>query len=247
MLTLLAGGLRVRAWVALRRVSRRLNVLSEEASQHGFVGERRRAMKQRERRDLRWCWGLVALGLFASACARTPSQVSPASSPPAVPKTQAVEREAPASPTPPQAPAKPAPVEQQVHFPLQGSFALAGPPDAASPVSIVSFGLTLLERQEPGKAAAFFLEAADLEGAASRGNEFRIASVAAAAASYLQAGEIPAFQETAARLRQELNRFQAAAPEPRIALILAIDDRLRGVKGQAVPLLPWPVQELLRQ
>jgi len=196
---------------------------------------------------VRYEW-LVALLLLASACAAPKAQapVSATPSPPA-PQAQAVTPEASPSSPPAPPPVRPAPLEQQVHFPLLGSFALAGPPDPDNPVSLVAFGLALLERQEPGKAAAFFLEAADLEGAASRGNEFRIASVAAAAAAYLQAGEVPAFQETAARLRQELNRFQAAAPEPRIALILAIDDRLRGVKGQAVPLLPWPVQELLRQ
>lgn len=195
---------------------------------------------------------LIALPLLFGACAGTPSQVPnqvpvSTSSPPPVARPQAMESKAPASAPPTQPSAKPAPLEQQVLFPLQGSFARAGIPDPASPISLVIFGLALLERNEPAKAAAFFLEAADLDGAASRGNEFRVACVAAAAAAYLQAGEVQRFQETAARLRLELDRFQAAAPDPKIALILAIADKLRGVRGATIPQLPWPVQELLSQ
>ncbi len=213
---------------------------------------------------------LLGLWLVAGACAAATKQaVSPPTPPagggrvlPVVPTQPPVQ---PWSPLPPpvgsqagggapasqgarlEPPASAPRSERQVHFPVQSSFANAGTPDPASPLSLVTFGLALLERNEPAKAAAFFIEAADLEGAASRGNDFRIACVAAAAAAYLQAGDLPSFQETAARLRLELDRFQAAAPDPKIALILAIADKLRGVRGPAAPQLPWPVQELLRQ
>lgn len=146
---------------------------------------------------------------------------------------------------------RPAAVETQrtnsreVSFPLErrGSFY----PEDKHPETLAQFALGLAEKGEATKAAAFFLEAADSEGAGSRWNRFRIASVAAAAALYLEAGEIERFQETASRLRREMDRYQIAAAEPEISLLLAISDKLSGKSPMLSPQIPWPVKELFRE
>ncbi len=134
---------------------------------------------------------------------------------------------------------------REVTFPLEKS--QLPYPDTKQPESIAQFALGLAEKGEATKAAAFFLEAADTEGADSKWNRFRIACVAAAGALYLEAGEIQSFQKSVARLRGEMDRYQIAASEPEIALLLAISDKLTGRHTAVSPQIPWAVRELLEE
>ena len=145
---------------------------------------------------------------------------------------------------------KPAPVRiqkisgREVTFPQADFQGL--PPDHKRPETLVQFALGVAERGEAAKAAAFFLEAADSEGAGSRWNHFRIECVAAAATLYLEAGDIQRFQETVTRLREELDRFRIGYTEPEIAVLLAIDDRLAGRPAVLPRQIPWPIRDLFQ-
>ncbi len=134
---------------------------------------------------------------------------------------------------------------REVTYPLETSQPIS--PEHNQPEALAQFALGLAEKGEAAKAAAFFLEAADSEGADSRWNRFRIACVAAAATLYLEAGQIQHFNEAVARLRGEMDRFQIAASEPEIALLLAIDDKLAGRPVVISTQIPWPVRDLFRE
>lgn len=136
-------------------------------------------------------------------------------------------------------------ISREVTFPLERRG--LNYPDDKRPETLAQFALGLAEKGEATKAAAFFLEAADSEGADSRWNRFRIVSVAAAAALYLEAGEIERFQESVTRLCKEMDRYQIAAAEPEINLLLAIDDKLAGRPAVVSPEIPWSVRELFRE
>jgi hypothetical protein len=90
------------------------------------------------------------------------------------------------------------------------------------PKALVMFALTLVEKQEFQQAASFFLEAADLPSTTSLRNEFRLTALAAAASCYLQAGDLDAFRRVVQRLRDGMDRFQAATLQPELAVLLAI-------------------------
>lgn len=135
--------------------------------------------------------------------------------------------------------------ERKVTFPIENEGSMM--PDGNHPEMLVAFALRLADKGEPAKAAAFLLEAADSRVAHSRANEFRIASVAAAASLYLEAGEIGSFHDAVSRLRREMDRFQIAAVEPAFAVLLAISDKLAGRKPEISLQIPWPVRDLFRE
>jgi hypothetical protein len=150
----------------------------------------------------------------------------------------------PTSPVAVQAP-KPGPrvpvAHREVTFPLE-----VQAPDAKRPETVAQFALKLAERGDDGKAAGFLVEAADGPGADSEGNAFRIACLSAAAALYLRSGELKPFQEVAARLHKELDRYQAAAAPPTVAVLLAIAATLDG-KRTDVTHIPPGVRALFRE
>lgn len=125
------------------------------------------------------------------------------------------------------------------------------PPQAAvddpkDPQQVVLLALALVDRQEFRQAAAFFLEAAQLERAKSLRNEFRIATLAAAASALLQAGDLVEFQQVVERLKKMLDRFQLAALPPEVAVLLAIADRRQGTIVRLPATLAYPVRELFQ-
>ncbi len=133
---------------------------------------------------------------------------------------------------------------REVTFPLKNSQDIT--PDHEQPETIVQFAIDLAEKGEAEKAASFFLEVADSKRADSRWNRFRIECVAAAASLYFQIGNLKRFHETVTRLRGELDRFQLASAEPEIAILLAIDDELRGRAARLPREIPWFVRDLFR-
>jgi hypothetical protein len=90
------------------------------------------------------------------------------------------------------------------------------------PKALVMFALTLVEKQKFQQAASFFLEVADLPSTTSLRNAFRLTALAAAASCYLQAGDMDAFRRVVQRLRDGMDRFQAATLQPELAVLLAI-------------------------
>lgn len=116
--------------------------------------------------------------------------------------------------------------------------------EPTDPKVLVTFALTLVEKQEFQQAASFFLEAADVPSAASLRNEFRLATLAAAASCYLQAGDMDAFRRVAERLREGMDRFQAATLQPELAVLLAIAMQGRGDGSNLPATVPLAVRHL---
>ena len=110
--------------------------------------------------------------------------------------------------------------------------------------SLVLFALKLEKKQKFAEAAAFFHEAAALQENSSRVSHFRLSCLGAAAVCWLKAGEEKEFQNTAASIREDLNRFQEADLPDKLSLLLAISERLKGRSPQLDPSLPQAVKTL---
>lgn len=134
---------------------------------------------------------------------------------------------------------------RMVTFPLVKAERLS--PDPKQPETLVQLALDLAEKGEHVKAAALFLEAAQSKGAGSKDNDFRVATLAASASEFLQAGELQAFDDTVKRLRNEMDRFRTVSAEPEISVLLAISDKLAGRKPEISMQVPWAVRDLFRE
>ena len=129
--------------------------------------------------------------------------------------------------TPKQAETPPLMESQDVSFPKEMDFARElRVTDKNDPKQLVNFALSLSQRGRHLQAAEFLNDAADRF--ASSENEFGVACRAAAANELLQANDLPAFRETVARLRREMNRFQLAGADESLATVLSLGDLSAG-------------------
>jgi hypothetical protein len=116
---------------------------------------------------------------------------------------------------------------QEVAFPKEMDFARElRVTDKNDPRQLVNFALSLSQRGRHLQAAEFLNDAADRF--TSSENEFGVACRAAAANELLQANDLPAFRETVARLRREMNRFQLAGADESLATVLSLGDLASG-------------------
>jgi hypothetical protein len=90
----------------------------------------------------------------------------------------------------------------------------------------VVFALSLAARTRHVSAGDFFVQnAVRFE---SRGQDFEVACLAAAANEYLKAGELTKFRTTVRQLRTAANRYQIAGAGPELSALLSLGDIASG-------------------
>ncbi len=119
--------------------------------------------------------------------------------------------------------------------------------DAHNPEQIVRVALVLAARGAYARAAALFLNAADLPQTDSVDNAFRIAALGAAASSFIQAGDTAAFQQTVSRLRIALSVFQLATLPAELTVLLSLEAAMRDAPSDLNDTLPPALQALFRE
>ncbi len=119
--------------------------------------------------------------------------------------------------------------------------------DSHDPEQSVRVALKLAKRGAYARAATLFLNAANLPQTDSVDNAFRIAALGAAATCFVQAGDTAAFQQTVARLRSALRRYQLDTLPPELTVLLSLDAAMREAPSDLVDTLPLALRALFRE